>query len=107
MGREERQEYLNAWKTFGSLLVTSPPFRRYLRGLRPPRSALHMFDYLGYGVFVGRKSATDTQTREATDDRGTEPGDTSLLQERKDSTNSGSAPSYRAEAPDSGLGQRL
>jgi SAM-dependent methyltransferase len=77
MERDELQGYLNAWKTFGSLLVTSPPFRRYLRGLWPPRSALHMFDYLGYGVFVGRKSATDTQTREATDDRGTDPGVTS------------------------------
>jgi SAM-dependent methyltransferase len=61
MERDERQEYLNAWKTFGSLLITSASFRRYLRGLWPPRSALHLFDYLGYGVFVGRKSATNVQ----------------------------------------------
>jgi arsenite methyltransferase len=77
MGRDERQEYLQAWKTFGSLLLTSQPFRQYLRELWPPRSVFHLFDYFGYGVFVGRKSTSDTQTREATDDRGTDPGVTS------------------------------
>jgi len=77
MEREDLQEYLNAWKTFGSLLVSSATFRRYLRELWPPRSALHLFDYLGYGVFVGRKSAFGTPTPEATDDRGTDPGVTS------------------------------
>ena len=63
MGREERQEYLNAWKTFGSLLVTSAPFRRYLRALWPPRSAFQLFDYFGYGIFVGRKAVDSTQAR--------------------------------------------
>jgi SAM-dependent methyltransferase len=56
MGRDERQEYLNAWKTFGSLLLTSAPFRRYLRELWPPRSIFHLFDYFGYGIFAGKKS---------------------------------------------------
>lgn len=60
MGREERQEYLNAWKTFGSLLLTSAPFRRYIRELWPPRSALRLFDYFGYGIFAGKKSASHT-----------------------------------------------
>jgi len=73
MERDELQEYLNAWKTFGSLLVTSPPFRRYLRGLWPPRSALHLFDYLGYGVFVGRKSTTGVQAQTEEYDAATDP----------------------------------
>jgi len=58
MGRAERLEYLSAWKTFGSLLLTSAPFRRYLRELWPPRSALRLFDYFGYGIFAGKKSMT-------------------------------------------------
>jgi SAM-dependent methyltransferase len=74
MGRDERQEYLQAWKTFGSLLVTSPPFRRYLRGLWPPRSALHMFDYLAYGVFVGRKPTAGAQAQTEEYDAATDPG---------------------------------
>jgi SAM-dependent methyltransferase len=63
MDRDERQEYLQAWKTLGSLLVTSAPFRRYLRELWPPRSAFHLFDYFGYGIFVGGKSVDGTQAR--------------------------------------------
>ena len=58
MDRDERQEYLQAWKTFGSLRVTSATFRRYLRELWPPRSVSQLFDYFGYGIFVGRKSMT-------------------------------------------------
>ena len=57
LDREERQDYLRAWQTFGSLLVTSPPFRQYLRELWPPRSIFRLFDYFGYGLFVGRKPA--------------------------------------------------
>lgn len=60
MDRDDLREYLRAWTTVGSLLVTSAPFRRYLRELWPPRSIFRMFDDLGYGVFVGRKSATGT-----------------------------------------------
>ena len=60
MDRDERQEYLQAWKTFGSLLVTSAPFRRYLRELWPPRSAFRLFDYFGYGIFAGRKPVDGT-----------------------------------------------
>jgi hypothetical protein len=76
MGREERQEYLNAWKTFGSLLVTSGPFRRYLRQLWPPRSAFRLFDYFGYGIFVGRKSSTGVQAQAEAYDAATDPGAT-------------------------------
>jgi SAM-dependent methyltransferase len=63
LDRDDLREYLCAWKTFSSLLVTSAPFRRYLRQLWPSRSVFHMFDYLGYGVFVGRKSADGTPIR--------------------------------------------
>lgn len=76
MGREERQEYLNAWKTFGSLLVTSAPFRRYIRELWPPRSVFHLFDYFGYGIFVGRKAVDGTQTRMEECHATTDPGAT-------------------------------
>jgi SAM-dependent methyltransferase len=74
LDHEERQDYLRAWQTFGSLLVTSATFRRYLRELWPPRSALHLFDYLGYGVFVGRKSATSVQAQTEVCNATTDPG---------------------------------
>jgi SAM-dependent methyltransferase len=58
MDRADRQEYLRAWKTFGSLLFTNAAFRRYIRELWPSScSVFRMFDYFGYGTFVGRKSA--------------------------------------------------
>jgi hypothetical protein len=74
MDRDERQEYLQAWKTFGSLLITNAAFRRYLRELWPPRSAFHLFDYFGYGIFVGRKSTTGTQASTEEYDATTDPG---------------------------------
>jgi SAM-dependent methyltransferase len=76
MGRDERQEYLQAWKTFGSLLLTSAAFRRYLRELWPPRSAFHLFDYFGYGIFVGRKAVDGTQARMEECHATTDPGAT-------------------------------
>ena len=61
MDREDRQEYLRAWTTFGSLLFTSAAFRRYIRELWPSsRSVFRMFGYFGYGIFVGKKSSIDT-----------------------------------------------
>jgi SAM-dependent methyltransferase len=57
MDRDDFRDYLHAWRTFGSLLLTSAAFRQYIHELWPPRSILHMFDYFGYGVFVGRKPA--------------------------------------------------
>jgi arsenite methyltransferase len=58
LDRDDRQEYLRAWTTFGSLLFTSAAFRRYIRELWPSsRSVFRMFDYFGYGIFVGRKLA--------------------------------------------------
>jgi SAM-dependent methyltransferase len=74
LDREERQDYLRAWQTFGSLLVTSAPFRRYLRELWPPRSVFHLFDYFGYGIFVGRKSVNGTQAWMEECDATTDPG---------------------------------
>jgi hypothetical protein len=70
MERDKLQEYLNAWKTFGSLLVTSATFRRYLRELWSPRSTLPMFDYFGYGIFVGtnRLAARKRDLKGARDD---------------------------------------
>jgi len=57
LDRDDRQEYASAWKTVGSLLFTSAPFRQYVHDLWPPRSVFHLFDYFGYGVFVGMKAA--------------------------------------------------
>ena len=55
LDRDDVQQYLHAWQTFGSLLLTSAAFRRYLRELWPSsRSVFRMFDYFGYGLFVGR-----------------------------------------------------
>lgn len=77
MDRDDLPEKRRAWKTFGALLVTSALFRHSLRGLWPPRSVLRMFDYLGSGRFVGRKSATVTPARmeeyHATPDPGVAP----------------------------------
>ena len=74
LDRDDLRERLRAWKTFGSLLVTSAAFRRYLRELWPSRSVFHMSDYLGYGVFVGRKSATGSQARTEEHDAATDSG---------------------------------
>jgi len=61
MDRDDRQEYLRAWTTFGTLLFTNAAFRRYVRALWPSsRSVFRLFDYFGYGIFVGRKSAMGT-----------------------------------------------
>lgn len=56
LDRMDRQEYLNAWKTVGSLVLTSAPFRQYIRELWPSASVWRMFNYFGYGIFVGRRS---------------------------------------------------
>lgn len=51
-------DYARAWRTFLSLLVTSPDFRGYVRSLWPSSpSIFRMFDYFGYGTFVGRKES--------------------------------------------------
>ena len=63
LNRDDVLDYLRAWKTFGALLITSAAFRRYLRDLWPSsRSIFRMFDYFGYGVFVGRKSTSLIRT---------------------------------------------
>jgi SAM-dependent methyltransferase len=61
LGRDAAVDYLRAWKTFAGLLIRSAAFRRYVRDLWPSsRSLFRMFDYFGYGVFVGQKVALDT-----------------------------------------------
>jgi SAM-dependent methyltransferase len=61
LGRDAAVDYLRAWKTFAGLLITSAAFRRYVRDLWPSSSSLfRMFDYFGYGVFVGRKATPDS-----------------------------------------------
>lgn len=55
MGREDLLDYLQAWRTFLSLLATSAAFRTYIRTLWPPNGIRRMFDYFGYGICVGRK----------------------------------------------------
>jgi SAM-dependent methyltransferase len=61
LGRDAAGDELRALKTFAGLLIASAAFRRYVRELWPSsRSILRLFDYVGYGVFVGRKAAPDT-----------------------------------------------
>lgn len=56
MDSDDARDRARAWKSFAKLLVTSADFRRYVRELIPSsRSIFHLFDYFGYGVFVGRK----------------------------------------------------
>jgi SAM-dependent methyltransferase len=60
LGRDAVMDYLRAWKRFAGLLITSAAFRRYVRDLWPSsRSIFRLFDYLGYGVFVGQKASPE------------------------------------------------
>jgi ubiquinone/menaquinone biosynthesis C-methylase UbiE len=49
-------EYLRAWKKFLSLYIKSSAVRKYVKELwPPPRSIFKIFEYFGYGIYVGRK----------------------------------------------------
>lgn len=49
------KEYVRTWYRFFRLLITSPAYRRFARGIWPvPRSIMQ---YTGYGIYVGRKQA--------------------------------------------------
>lgn len=57
LDRADLADYARAWRTFLSLLAMSAAFRRYIRALWPSSpSILRMFDFFGYGIFVGRKA---------------------------------------------------
>lgn len=42
--------------------------------LPSPRSVFHLFDYFGYGIFVGRKAVDGRQARMEECDATTDPG---------------------------------
>lgn len=49
-------DYLGAWFRFLSLLIKSPACRRWAReALSMPKSIFKIFEYMGYGIYVGRK----------------------------------------------------
>jgi len=49
-------DYLRAWCKFLSLLIKSSAVRKYARELwPPPKSIFSIFEYFGYGIYVGRK----------------------------------------------------
>lgn len=50
------RDYSGAWSRFLSLLIKSPACRRFAReALRMPKNIFKIFEYLGYGIYVGRK----------------------------------------------------
>jgi len=53
--RFDFKDYLRAWYRFLSLCIVSSAFRRLIRGYLPPKSIFKIFEYLGYGLYVGRK----------------------------------------------------
>lgn len=49
-------DYLGAWSKFLFLFIKSPACRRFAReALRMPKSIFKIFEYLGYGIYAGRK----------------------------------------------------
>jgi len=50
------RDYSGAWYRFLSLLIKSPACRRFAReALSMPKNIFKIFEYLGYGIYVGRK----------------------------------------------------
>lgn len=50
------RDYLRGWCEFLSLCIKSSAFRRYLKEAWPQsKNIRNMFDYIGYGIYVGRK----------------------------------------------------
>jgi len=49
------RDFLRGWCKFISQCIKSSAFRKYLKEHWPPKSAWKIFDYLGYGIYVGRK----------------------------------------------------
>lgn len=49
------KEFVNAWYKFLSLYIRNSAFRRYAKEMMPPKNIKNMFEYFGYGIYVGRK----------------------------------------------------
>jgi len=49
------RDFMSGWWKFISLCIKSSAFRKYLKECWPPKSAWKMFDYIGYGIYVGIK----------------------------------------------------
>lgn len=50
------RDYLRGWCKFLSLCMKSSAFRQYLKEAWPQsKNIRNMFDYIGYGIYVGRK----------------------------------------------------
>ncbi len=50
------KDSLRGWYRFSSLYIKSSAFRKYIKELwPPPKSLFHIFEYFGYGIYVGRK----------------------------------------------------
>jgi len=50
------KDFSRALSRFLSLYITSPAFRRYAKETQPPlRITKEILEYLGYGLYVGRK----------------------------------------------------
>jgi len=49
-------DYFRAWSKFVSVYIKSSVVRKYVRELwPPPKSIFKIFEYFGYGIYVGRK----------------------------------------------------
>lgn len=50
------RDYLRGWCKFISLCIKSSVFRKYLKEAWPKsKNIKNMFDYIGYGIYIGRK----------------------------------------------------
>jgi arsenite methyltransferase len=50
------RDYLGAWGRFFSLCFKNPAVRKWIKEISiPPRSIFRIFEYLGYGIYVGNK----------------------------------------------------
>ncbi len=50
------KDYSRAWSNFLTLCIRSPAFRRYIKETWPAlKKVKNIFEYLGYGIYVGRK----------------------------------------------------
>jgi len=58
----QSDDYLDLFRAGGkffSLAFRSASFRKYIRGLLPPRNIASIFHYMGYGLYTGRKPVPD------------------------------------------------
>jgi arsenite methyltransferase len=56
MQQLDLKEYLRAWYRFMTQSVTNPAYRKFTQEvLRVPRNIFKFMEYIGYGLYVGRK----------------------------------------------------